>query len=106
MPLHASSVDYRNLIRDLAEMYPFEVADVVLVELVANALDAKATRISIDLNVAQNVLTVTDNGNGMSAAQFEQYHDFAAGFKSRGTGIGFAGLGAKVSFNIADKVVT
>lgn len=106
MGLHESSVNFRNLIRDLAEMYPFEPAEVVVVELVANALDAKATRISISYDGREKVLVVEDNGNGMTASQFEEYHDFAAGFKARGTGIGFAGLGAKVSFNIADRVMT
>lgn len=106
MAIHESSVNYQNLIRDLAEMYPFEVAEVVLVELVANSLDAKPTRISIDFDPQTKVLMVRDNGKGMNASEFDQYHDFAAGLKTRGTGIGFAGIGAKVSFNIATKVVT
>lgn len=50
MPEHESSVNYQHLIRDLADMYPFEVSEVVVVELVANALDSGATRISIDYN--------------------------------------------------------
>ena len=87
-------------------MYPFEVAEVVLVELVANSLDAKATRISIDYDPQGKVLIVADNGEGMNASQFDEYHDFAGGLKTRGTGIGFAGVGAKISFNIADRVIT
>lgn len=106
MPIHESSVNYQNLIRDLADMYPFDVAEVVLVELVANSLDAKPTRIAIDFDPHTKVLIVTDDGKGMSASEFDQYHDFAAGLKTRGTGIGFAGVGAKVSFNIATRVVT
>ena len=106
MAMHESSVDYQHLIRDLAEMYPFDVSEVVVVELVANALDAGATRISIDFDPHKKVLIVEDNGKGMSAAEFAQYHDFAASLKVRGTGIGFAGLGAKISFNIADRVIT
>lgn len=106
MAVHESSVNYRNLIRDLAEMYPFDVSEVVLVELVANSLDAKATRIGIDYDPAAGTLTVEDNGDGMTEQQFADYHDFAAGLKVRGGGIGFAGVGAKVSFNIADRVLT
>ena len=106
MAVHESSVNFKNLITDLADMYPQDVAEVVVIELIANALDAKATRISIDYNPSTKVLVVTDNGNGMSASQFDQYHDFAAGLKTRGTGIGFAGVGAKISFNIADRVIT
>ena len=106
MGTHESSVNYQNLIRNLADMYPFEVAEVVVVELVANSLDAGATNISIDHNPNDKVLIVADNGKGMSGTQFEEYHDFAAGLKTRGTGIGFAGVGAKISFNIADRVIT
>lgn len=106
MGAHESSVNYRNLIRDLAEMYPYQVSDVVLVELIANSLDAKPTTISIDFDPTARTLVVMDNGNGMTASDFDQYHDFAAGLKVRGTGIGFAGVGAKVSFNIASRVIT
>jgi hypothetical protein len=106
MGKHESSVNYQNLIKDLAEMYPFEVYEVIISELIANCLDAKATRVSIDFDRSVNILVVTDNGSGMNAAQFEQYHDFAVGLKTRGKGIGFAGVGAKISFNVADRVVT
>lgn len=106
MGLHESSVNYKNLIRDLADMYPFEVAEVVLVELVANSLDAGATRISIEFESSERSLVVSDNGKGMDASDFDEYHDFAAGLKRRGESIGFAGVGAKISFNIANRVVT
>ena len=106
MAQHESSINFQNLIRDLAEMYPFDVAEVVLVELIANSLDAKATRISIHYDHESKVLIIADNGEGMSASQFNEYHDLATGLKTRGTGIGFAGVGAKISFNIANCVVT
>ncbi len=106
MAAHESGVNYENLIRDLADMYPFEISEVVLVELIANSLDARPTRIAIEYDPVAKVLTVTDNGKGMSASEFEQYHDFAAGLKTRGGGIGFAGVGAKISFNIAERVIT
>ena len=106
MTMHESGVNYQNLIRDLAEIYPFDVDEVVLVELIANSLDAKPTRISIDFDPHKRILVVKDNGKGMTASDFNQYHDFAAGLKTRGTGIGFAGVGAKISFNIATKVIT
>lgn len=106
MATHESSVNFRNLIRDLADMYPFDISEVIVVELIANSLDAKATTICISYNPLEKVLVVEDNGYGMSSSQFDEYHDFAAGLKARGAGIGFAGLGAKVSFNIADRVIT
>ena len=106
MSIHESSVNFQNLIKDLAEIYPFDVDEVVLVELIANSLDAKPTQISIDFDQNKKSLIVTDNGKGMTAKDFEQYHDFAAGLKTRGAGIGFAGIGAKISFNIAERVIT
>jgi HSP90 family molecular chaperone len=106
MSAHESNVNFRNLIRDLTEMYTYDVAEVVITELVANALDAKATTISVDYDPKLKTLVVSDNGVGMNSDQFKKYHDLAAGLKSRGTGIGFAGVGAKISFNIADQVIT
>ena len=106
MGVHESTVNFQNLIRDLAEMYPFQVPEVVIVELVANALDASASRISVSYDPSTRILVVGDDGTGMSASQFDEYHDFAAGLKTRGEGIGFAGVGAKISFNVAERVIT
>jgi hypothetical protein len=106
MVVHESSVNFENLIKDLADMYPFDVGTVVLIELLANALDSKATSINIEYYPQEKSLIVIDNGKGMTKDDFRQYHDFAAGLKTRGTGIGFAGVGAKISFNIANQVIT
>lgn len=105
MAVHESSVNFQNLIRDLAEMYPFDISEVAIVELIANLLDAKATCISIAYEPLKKVLVVQANGEGMTASQFDEYHDFAAGFKTRGTGIGFAGLGAKPCSNKKCKAI-
>ncbi len=101
-----SRVNFRKLVKDLADMYPDHPFDVVVTELVANSLDSKAKSISIYWDDEANVLTVADDGDGMDQAQFEEYHNLAAELKPRGSGIGFAGVGAKISFNIADKVIT
>jgi signal transduction histidine kinase len=106
MSTHESGINYQNLIRDLADMYSCDIAEVVLIELIANSLDAGATSIKIDFSPHDKSLVVEDNGSGMNSNAFDQYHDFAAGLKTRGTGIGFAGVGAKISFNIADRVIT
>lgn len=106
MSIHDSSVNFQNLIRDLAEMYPYDVGEVVLVEIIANSLDAKASHIDISFDNKNKTLVITDDGSGMNAKQFDEYHDFATGLKKRGTGIGFAGVGAKISFNIANRVIT
>ena len=51
MAQHDSSVNFRNLIRDLAEMYSADAAEVSVVELIANALDARAERIAVGASV-------------------------------------------------------
>lgn len=99
-------MNFRKLVSDLADMYPDHPFDVVITELVANSLDAKAGIIEIEWDDNRSVLVVTDDGDGMDAAAFKEYHDFAAELKTRGSGIGFAGVGAKISFNIANMVVT
>ena len=101
-----SQVNFKKLVSDLADMYPDHPLDVVITELVANSLDAKAKSIAVDWDDDSKVLVVQDGGDGMNTVQFKEYHDFAAELKARGSGIGFAGVGAKISFNIADRVIT
>ena len=104
--LKYSLVNFQNLIQDLVDMYPYNIFEVIITELVANSLDAKASNISISFDKEKNLLIVEDDGKGMTKRQFEQYHDFAAGLKTRGDGIGFASLGAKISFSVASRVQT
>ena len=106
MQEYSSKVNVKKLVRDLADMYSDHPFDVVITELVANSLDAKAKTIDVSWNDDDNILVVSDDGNGMDAVDFSEYHDFAAELKSRGSGIGFAGIGAKISFNIANRVLT
>lgn len=106
MAVHYSNVNFRKLIKDLADMYNYPIPEVILVELVANALDAKATKIDIYYDTERSVLVVSDNGEGMNENQFREYHDLATELKIRGSSIGFAGLGAKISFNCATMVLT
>ena len=101
-----SKVHVRKLVKDLADMYPDNPFDVAVAELVANSLDAQASTINLSWDDASKVLVVHDNGNGMDPSQFHEYHNFAAELKTRGAGIGFAGVGAKISFNIARQVIT
>ena len=105
MQENLSKVNFKKLVRNLADMYHDDTFDVVLTELIANALDAKASKISVSWDRKQHILIVVDDGKGMDSEAFKQYHDFAAELKTRGNSIGFAGVGAKISFNIADRVV-
>ena len=106
MQEYSSKVNVKKLVRDLADMYSDHPFDVVITELVANSLDAKAKTIDVSWNDDDSILVISDDGDGMDAVDFSEYHDFAAELKSRGSGIGFAGIGAKISFNIANRVLT
>lgn len=101
-----SRVNARHLLDDLSSSYTYSIEDAVLVEIIANALDAKSSEISIDLQPDGATLTILDNGSGMGPEQFDAYHDLAQSGKVRGEGIGFAGLGAKLAHLITSKMVT
>lgn len=101
-----SGVNVKRLVQNIADQYPFEPQFAAILELVANALDAKASEIQINFNKNLGILAVTDNGFGMDKKQFIEYHDFAATTKERGKGIGFAGQGAKLALNFCKKVIT
>lgn len=94
-----SGVNVRRLVQNIQDQYDFAPQIATLLELVANALDAHATKINIQYNNEHGRVIVEDDGNGMNDAQFKNYHDFAASSKRRGTGIGFAGQGAKLALN-------
>ncbi len=101
-----SRVNARHLLDDLAAGYTYPIEDAVLVEIIANALDAKSSEISIDLHPERTTLTILDNGSGMGPEQFDAYHDLTQSRKVRGQGIGFAGLGAKLAHLITSRMVT
>lgn len=66
----------------------------VVLEAMANALDAKATK--VDIMLCNQHISFRDNGPGMNNRQFKKYHDISASAKRKGAGIGFAGVGAKI----------
>jgi hypothetical protein len=45
---HESSVNYKNLKKNLADMYPYTIEDVILSELIANLLDSNPSKIIIN----------------------------------------------------------
>lgn len=106
MTRHASSVNFRHLLDDLVDLYPFSVEEAVLTELVANALDAGAQTVHVETDPGRATFWVRDDGRGMSREEFFAYHDFAVSFKRKGRGIGFAGLGAKLGVKVSHEVVT
>jgi len=73
---------------------------------VANSLDSSATTIAFTLDPNQSTLTVSDDGAGMVRRELARYHDLGSSAKPRGRGIGFAGVGIKLSLLAAQEVLT
>jgi len=101
-----SGVNVRRLVQNIADQYSFSVQTAAIIELIANCLDANATLIEIAFSRNEGILSVEDNGTGMDKVQFKEYHDFAASTKTKGSGIGFAGQGAKLALNFCTKVIS
>src|SRR5438270_12637531 len=72
----------------------------------ANALDSGATVITFAADPAQRSITVVDDGSGMQRRDLSRYHDIASSNKTRGQGIGFAGVGIKLGLLLCEDVVT
>jgi hypothetical protein len=99
-------VDLRHLLEDLRDAYPGEVEETILSEVVANALDSGATSIRLLADPGESTLVVVDDGSGMGRRSLARYHDLATTTKTRGEGIGFAGVGIKLGLLVADAVLT
>ena len=99
-------VDLQHLLEDLRDAYTGALEETILTEVAANALDSGATRIELRADPAARSITVVDDGRGMQRRELARYHDVAASTKSRGEGIGFAGVGIKLGLLVASEVVT
>src|SRR5438093_704678 len=99
-------VDLLHLLEDLRDAYPGALEETILTEIVANSLDSGARRIRLWTEPAQATLTVADDGSGMQRRELSRYHDIAASSKTRGQGIGFAGVGIKLGLLLCSEVVT
>jgi hypothetical protein len=93
-------VDILKVIQNFVEMYPYSAAEILVLESIANCLDAGANKIDISVVKDENgrkVFRVVDNGKGMSKSDFENhYHALSISSKTKGEGIGFAGVGSKL----------
>ena len=99
-------VDLAHLLEDLRDAYPGSLEETMLTEIVANSLDSGASRILIHADAGQATLTVVDDGSGMHRRELARYHDLAATTKTRGQGIGFAGVGIKLGLLVSNEVLT
>jgi hypothetical protein len=99
-------VDLLHLLEDLRDAYTGALEETVLTEIVANSLDSGARTIALETSPTDATLTVTDDGSGMQRRDLARYHDIAASTKTRGEGIGFAGVGIKLGLLLCAEVVT
>ncbi len=101
-----TKVDLRHLLEDLRDAYPGGLEETILTELVANSLDAGATVVRIVADPAAATFRFEDDGRGMVWKELRRFHDLATSSKTRGEGIGFAGVGIKLALLAASEVVT
>ena len=101
-----TKVDLRHLLEDLRDAYPGGLEETILTELVANSLDAGASVIRGFADPAAATFRLEDDGRGMVWKELRQFHNLAASSKTRGAGIGFAGVGIKLALLAAREVVT
>jgi len=99
-------VDLVHLLEDLRDAYPGSIEETILTEIVANSLDSGADGIAFSPDPTTSTLTVLDNGSGMKRRDLTRYHDIASSTKTRGEGIGFAGVGIKLALLLSEDVVT
>ncbi len=99
-------VDLLHLLEDLRDAYPETIEETILTEIVANSLDSGASLISFSTHAEESVLVVRDNGSGMYRKALAKYHNIAASSKTRGQGIGFAGVGIKLGLLVCEEVYT
>jgi hypothetical protein len=99
-------VDLRHLLEDLRDAYPGEIEETILSEVVANALDSGASSIRVLADAGERTVVVVDDGSGMGRRHLARYHDLATSAKTRGEGIGFAGVGIKLGLLVAEAVLT
>ncbi len=99
-------VDLQHLLEDLRDAYPGALEETILTEVVANSLDSGATCLRLTANPTASTLTIVDDGSGMRRRDLVRYHDLASSTKTRGHGIGFAGVGIKLGLLVCEDVVT
>ncbi len=104
--MQETRVNLKHLLEDIRDSYALVVEEAILTELIANSLDSKASQIKFYTEPEKNQFTICDNGDGMKRPALKNYHNIAASAKIRGRGIGFAGIGAKLSLLIAKSVIT
>lgn len=98
-------VDLEHLLEDIRDAYPGSLEETIVTEIVANSLGSGAGLLRLAACPEDATLVVSDDGSGMTRRELARYHDIAASTKSRGEGLGFAGVGIKLGI-LAPDVLT
>lgn len=69
-------------------------------EYIQNAIDAKAKNVTV--NVGQDYISITDNGNGMGSRTMRDAIRLGVSDKQPGKDVGFMGIGIYSSFHLCD----
>jgi Histidine kinase-, DNA gyrase B-, and HSP90-like ATPase len=104
--LGQTRVDLLHLLEDIRDAYPGSLEETIVTEIVANSLDSGARKVRLETDSSQATLTVIDDGSGMARRELAKYHDIAASTKTKGEGIGFAGVGIKLGILASEDVLT
>lgn len=100
---HNVEIDAFGALKSFRDAYDDD-AVVVVLEAIANALDVKATK--VDITLGNRHISFRDNGPGMSRRDFHKsYHNISHSTKTKGSSIGFAGVGAKIYLAIWKQTV-
>ena len=91
----AMKIDALHALKDIVDAYD-RTSEMVVTEAIANAIDVGAGTVRVSLDGAARSISFHNDGPAMSEPQFKDYHVIARSSKSKGSGIGFAGVGAKV----------
>ena len=92
------TMDILHALEDFLDAYDNH-AEMVVTEAIANAIDVKASNVDICLKDnldGSKTISFYNDGPPMGKKQFDNYHVLARSSKTKGGGIGFAGIGAKV----------
>jgi hypothetical protein len=103
---YETRVNLKHLLEDIRDGYGLPIEEAIATELVANALDSRASKIEFFTEPKEAKFMVRDNGQGMKRKEMKDYHNIAMTTKIKGKGIGFAGIGAKLSLLISKSVST
>lgn len=105
---HISNVNWRKVIDNFRFGYQHrDPCEILITELMANSIDADADRIWIEVDDrTPRTLRFTDNGKGMSKKSFQDYHNLGSLTKHKGSGIGWAGIGAKLYIDRCQSIFT